>query len=128
MAALSSSPGASAWRPRQWRCHSGPHGGPGRTGGLRPQVVEGVWTLPEHRGRQVDPLDATCLHRGADPSGRAFWMNALQVSLGETAVANAFLTSDEYLQAHRDLAAYLTELYVDVLGRSLDTAAPGCSI
>jgi hypothetical protein len=62
-----------------------------QAGGPRPPVVEGVWTLPGHRGRQVDPLDATCLHRGADPSGRAFWMNALEVSLSETAVANAFL-------------------------------------
>jgi streptogramin lyase len=90
--------------------------------GTRLQVVQGVWASPEHRGRQVDQFYTTYLHRGADPAGRTFWTNALQGGLSETAVANAFLTSDEYLQGHRDPTAYLTGLYADVLGRSADAA------
>jgi hypothetical protein len=93
-----------------------------QAGGPRPQVVEGVWTLPEHRGRQLDLWDANCLHRGADASGRASCRNAPQVSLSETAVANAFLTSDDYFQAHRHLTTSLNGLYADVLGPSPDAA------
>jgi hypothetical protein len=92
------------------------------------QVFEGIGSSPDHRGGEVDQLYAPSLHRGADPSGRAVWMNALPGGLSETALADAFWTSGEYLQAYRDLAAYLTGLYADVLGPSLDTAAPGCSI
>ena len=66
----------------------------------------------------MDQFDATCLHRSADAAGRCSWVNALLAGLSETAVANAFLTSDEYFQAHRDR----TGPYVDVLGRSPDAA------
>jgi hypothetical protein len=45
-------------------------------------------------------------------------MNALPGGLSDTAVANAFLASDEYFQAHRDL----TGLNADMLGRSPDAA------
>src|SRR5262249_3488243 len=61
-----------------------------QAGGTRLQVVQGVWTSPEHRGRQVDQFYTPYLHRGADPAGRTFWMNALMEGLSETAVANAF--------------------------------------
>jgi sugar lactone lactonase YvrE len=93
-----------------------------QAGATRLQVVQGIWISPEHRGRQVDQLYAAYLHRGADPSGRAFWMNALQGGLSETDVANAFMASDEYLQAHGDLTGYLTGLYADALGRSPSAA------
>src|SRR5262249_54342855 len=85
-------------------------------------AVQGVWNSPEYRGREVDQLYAAYLHREADPSGRAFWVNALQGGLSEANVASAFLASDEYLQAHRDLPSYLAGLYADVLGRSADAA------
>jgi hypothetical protein len=49
-------------------------------------------------------------------------MNGLLHGLSETAVADAFLASDKYLPAHRDLPAYLTGLFADVLGRSPDAA------
>jgi MBG domain (YGX type)/Domain of unknown function (DUF4214) len=93
-----------------------------QAGGTRLQVVQGFWTSPEHRGRQVDQLYATYLHREADPSGRAFWVNVLLSGGSETAVADAFLTSEEYRQAHADTTAYLTGLYADVLGRAPDAA------
>jgi hypothetical protein len=93
-----------------------------QAGATRLQVVQGVWASAEHRGREVDELHAAYLHRGADPTGRAFWMNALQEGLSESDVASAFMTSDEYLQAHGDLTAYLTGLYADVLGRSASAA------
>jgi hypothetical protein len=91
-----------------------------QAGGTPLQGVQGVWTSPAHRGRQVDQFSGASLHLGADASGRTFWMNALQDGMSETDVANAFLASDEYLQAHRDLATYLTGLSVDGLGRSPD--------
>jgi hypothetical protein len=47
-------------------------------------------------------------------------MDALQGGLSDTAVANAFLTSDGYLQAHRDLTTDLTGLCADGLGRCPD--------
>jgi hypothetical protein len=93
-----------------------------QAGGTRPQVVEGVWTSPGHRGRQADQFGASSLHRAADVAGRNSGVNALLGGLSETAVANAFLASDEYFQAHRDLTTYLTRLYLEVLGRSPDAA------
>jgi hypothetical protein len=85
-------------------------------------ITYGTPLGPTQLDATADAWDAACLHRGAHPSGRAFRRNAPQVSLSETAVANAFLTSDDYFQAHRHLTTSLNGLYADVLGRSPDAA------
>jgi hypothetical protein len=71
---------------------------------------------------EVDPFYSTYLHRAADAVGRAFWVNELLGGLSEEAVAEGFLTSAEYQQAHAGTAAYLTGLYADVLGRAPDAS------
>jgi hypothetical protein len=83
-------------------------------------VAEGFWDSAEHRGLQVDQFYATYLHRAADAGGRAFWVSALAGGMGEEQVAEGFLTSAEYRQAHASPAAYLSGLYADVLGRTPD--------
>jgi hypothetical protein len=68
----------------------------------------------------VDSYYATYLHRAADPAGRAAWIDAFQAGLSETDVAQAFLTSAEYVAEHPDAAALVDGLYADVLGHAGD--------
>ena len=70
----------------------------------------------------MDQFYSTYLHRAADALGRAFWVNDLLGGLSESQVAEGFLTSAEYQQAHAGTTAYLFGLYADVLGRTPDPA------
>src|SRR5262249_18731643 len=90
------------------------------SGASRQQVAAGFWESAEHRGIQVDGFYATFLHRAAELTGRAGWVNALLAGMREEVVAHAFLTSPEYLAAHADMLAYIQGVYHDVLGRAAD--------
>jgi hypothetical protein len=82
------------------------------------QVALEIWRSPEHRGIQVDSFYQLFLGRAADATGRAFWVNQLlSGTLSELGVAANFLTSAEYLATHNTPTAYITGLYLDILGR-----------
>jgi hypothetical protein len=90
------------------------------TGTARAQVVAALWNSAEHRGLEVDGLYAKYLHRAADPAGRAAWIRALRGGMGEDEVTRRLLTSKEFSRSHAAPAAFVTALYVDMLGRTPD--------
>jgi hypothetical protein len=49
----------------------------------------------ESRGRRVDDLYQRVLGRGADPAGRAFWVEQL-LRLDDVALASHLASSDEF--------------------------------
>jgi hypothetical protein len=83
------------------------------------QVATGFWQSPEHRGVEVDTYYQTFLNRTADAAGRAFWVNQLTSgAMGELNVEFSFMTSVEFINAHPNPGAFVTALYVDLLGRA----------
>lgn len=90
--------------------------------GLSPLVVaSAVWESAEHRGLQVNNLYMTYLHQAPDAVGRALWINALVGgAANETTLAVALLSSGAYAATHASTEAFLTGLYMDVLGRAPD--------
>jgi hypothetical protein len=90
-------------------------------GASHDQVAQAMWESPEHRGMQVDQYYEGFLHRPADASGRTYWITAFQAGASEADVQTAFLLSPEYQAAHASDAAYLSGLYNDLLGRSIDS-------
>src|SRR5579871_1837398 len=93
-----------------------------QNGASRVQIVEVIWTSPEHRGLEVDRLYETFLHRNADAAGRTSWMNALLGGASEMDVARALIASPEFQAAHPDDTSYVTALYGMILGRTPSTA------
>jgi hypothetical protein len=87
--------------------------------GLNNQAVATqIWDSPEHRGDEVDFFYQTFLHRSADAGGRAFWVNELlSGQMNEQGVELGFLFSPEFVATHSTPAAYITTVYIDVLGR-----------
>lgn len=92
-------------------------------GGLNNQAVATqIWDSPEHRGDEVDSYYETFLHRSADASGRAHWVNLfLNGTLNEQGVELGFLDSPEYVAAHGTPAAFISGLFLDILARSPTT-------
>jgi hypothetical protein len=81
-------------------------------------VASQIWGSPEHRGIEVDFFYQTLLHRSADAGGRAFWVNELlSGAQNEQGVIIGFLFSPEFVAAHSTPAAYVSTLYIDILGR-----------
>lgn len=82
------------------------------------EVAQNFWRSPEHRGLQVDDYFQDLLGRAPDANGRAFWVNnLLGGTLNELGVQAGILGSIEYVAAHSTPAAYVTGVYLDVLGR-----------
>jgi hypothetical protein len=86
----------------------------------RTAVAQAIWESPEHRGQEVDRYYALYLHRVADPVGRAAFVNAFLSGASELDIQRAILESGEYQAAHPTDSAFLSGLYVDVLGRGAD--------
>lgn len=83
------------------------------------QVATGFWQSAEHRGVEVDTYYQTFLNRAADAAGRAFWINQLTSgAMTELNVEFSFMTSVEFVNIHPNPGAFVTALYVDLLGRS----------
>jgi hypothetical protein len=81
-------------------------------------VAKDFWESPEHRGIQVDFFYQTYLHRAADADGRAHWVNEfMNGDLTELPMAAVFLNSQEYLNNHSTPNAFISGLYLDILGR-----------
>jgi len=82
------------------------------------QVANEFWVSPEHRGVEVDAYFQQFLHRSADPSGRAHWINEMvNNGVGELQVAFDFLVSNEFVANHNTPQAYVTGVYLTVLAR-----------
>jgi hypothetical protein len=88
----------------------------------RDQVAGAVWDSAEHRGLEVDSYYRNLLHRPPDAAGRLLWVEAFLSGLSEDQVEQGFLLSPEYQAAHAGDTAFLTGLYLDVLGRQPDAA------
>jgi Domain of unknown function (DUF4214) len=89
--------------------------------GMTGQKVAGYFNNSlEHRQDQVHAYYEEFLHRAPDPTS-AFWVNSLMAGVSEEKVVEAFLDSSEYQTAHQDSTTFITDLYLDVLGRQGDT-------
>src|SRR5262249_46226769 len=87
-------------------------------GASRQQVVQAIYNSAEHRGIQVADDYANILGRAVDPTGKAAWVSALvNGQISEQGLQFRLLTSAEYLNSHNTPAAYITGVYLDVLGR-----------
>lgn len=90
-------------------------------GNSRTVVARAFWNSDEHRGHQIDEWYVTFLGRPADPAGRAGWVAAMQGGLDELDVISRFLTSPEYLGRKSENEAFVSDLYLDLLGREADS-------
>ena len=93
------------------------------TGGVktRAAVAQEIINTDEYRGLDVDRVFVKYLRRTSDPSGRAYWINALR---GGRALwrfrAQLFGSNEYFTKAGGTNAAYVTKAYDDVLGRNPD--------
>lgn len=93
------------------------------TGGTtsRAAVAQGVINTDEYRGLDVDRVFVKYLRRTSDPSGRAYWVNALR---GGRALwrfrAQLFGSNEYFTKAGSTNGAYVAKAYNDVLGRNPD--------
>jgi hypothetical protein len=82
----------------------------------RQQVAVGFLNSLEHRQDEVASYYQNFLHRVTDPSS-SFWVDKLQSGVSEEVVVEAILDSQEYQGAHLDANSFISDLYIDVLGR-----------
>ena len=86
------------------------------------QVVQGLQASEEYRARIVEQTYLKFLHRASDPAGRAFWIAFLGTGGNQRFMEALFIASDEYftMRSGGTNDGFLTALYGDVLGRSVD--------
>ncbi len=91
------------------------------TGGdeRRTAVARTMLFSPEGAGNEVDRAYDDLLGRGAEPGGRAFWTEYLQTR-PVTELRTNILASPERFEGAGSPAAWITELYQELLGRSPD--------
>ncbi len=82
------------------------------------KVVNGFLATPEHYADEVEQLYSTYLHRGADPTGLAFWTKLLTQGVDTRQLVVDFLLSAEYQGLHADDTSFVQALYHDVLARA----------
>ena len=87
----------------------------------RAGLVDQIMALDAYRGYDVDRVFLTFLRRGADPSGKAYWINAIKNGRPLWRFRAQLFGSNEYFtKAGGTNAAYLAKAYTDVLGRAPD--------
>ena len=86
-----------------------------------PEVAADFVNSQEHRQDEVVAYYKEFLDRSPDATS-GYWVNALMSGASEEAVAEAFLDSPEYQAAHADSTSFVTDLYIDVLGRQGDSS------
>src|SRR6266550_4466381 len=87
----------------------------------RVEVVSAIEGNVEFRVDQVEQAYQRFLHRPADKQGSSSFVSFLAGGGTEQQLAATLLASPEYLATHGGTAAsFLTALYHDVLGRSVD--------
>lgn len=90
------------------------------SGMSRLQLVSLLWNSAEHRAFQVDQDYTEFLHRAPSDAERSHWAALLMSGVNETAVADAFLHSPEFLSDAPDTGSFIEALFQDVLGRPVD--------
>jgi len=91
-------------------------------GASRSQVVRGIISSAEYRGRVVDHFYQALLGREADEAGRAGHLAFLMNGGTEEELAVKFLTSGEYQAKYPDNASFVASLYDRLLCRGVSEA------
>ena len=87
----------------------------------RAGFVDDLMALDAYRGYDVDRAFLKFLGRGADPSGRTYWINSIGHGKALWRFRAQLFGSNEYFtKAGGTNAAYITKAYTDVLGRTPD--------
>jgi uncharacterized repeat protein (TIGR01451 family) len=94
-----------------------------RGGGSLSQVVSALWNSDEHRGLEVDHFYQAFFGQNPDPGGRAYWVGVFDSGAGETAVARMLLSSPAFQALHPNDGDFITTLYSDLLGRTVDAGS-----
>ena len=83
------------------------------------QVATGIWDSAEHRGIEVANYYELYLGRAPDAAGLSFWVNRfLSGQDNELTMEAQFITSPEFILNNNSASAYVTALYIDILGRT----------
>lgn len=83
------------------------------------QVATDIWQSPEHRGIEVSNYYELYLGRAPDAGGLSFWVNRfLSGQDNELSMEAQFVTTPEYIALHNSASAYITGLYLNILGRT----------
>jgi hypothetical protein len=93
-------------------------------GQTREQVAYGIINSPEHRSLQVGAYYQTLLNRAPDAGAQA-WVDLLRNGGGEAAVVAGILASPEYQQLHPDNAAFVNQVFLNLLGRGASSYEMG---
>lgn len=93
------------------------------SGLARFDFVRLLWDSAEHRAQQVQADYNEFLHRSASQADVNHWVSVFQEGASETAVADAFMQSPEYLYAHADNSGFVQEVFQDLLGRPADAGS-----
>jgi subtilisin family serine protease len=94
-----------------------------QTGLARYDFVRMLWDSAEHRAQQVAADYQEFLHRSASAADINHWVGVFETGASETAVAGAFMYSNEYLYSHADNAGFVQEVFQDLLGRQADAGS-----
>jgi hypothetical protein len=88
----------------------------------RAQVALGIENSLEHQTAEVQGLYSRYLHRSAEPGGLTSWTAFLQAGGTLEQLEASIVGSPEYFQVRGGSSnnGYLTALYQDILGRSVD--------
>jgi subtilisin family serine protease len=84
------------------------------------QFVQLLWDSTEHRSQQIEADYNQFLRRSPNQAEVSGWLAAFQQGASETAVADAFLYSAEFLNSESDNASFIQTVFQDLLGRSVD--------
>jgi len=89
--------------------------------GERFALTTGLSRSDEWAGRQIDELYRTVFGRGADSSGRSYWLSQVQRGMRMEQIAAQLYGSAEYFNAAgRTNEGFVDELYRDLMGRESD--------
>lgn len=87
----------------------------------RKSLTSALSVSSEWAGVQIDDLYERVLDRDPDPTGRAHWLSRIRQGKQLEDIAPGFYGSTEYFNnVGRTNAKFVTQLYVDILGRQPD--------
>src|SRR5262249_15942322 len=91
-----------------------------RAGGSLGQVVQSLGGSDGHPRPPADTLYRAFFNQSPDPGGRAFWVGVFRSGAGEMDVIHMMLASSAYQALHAADADFISALFGDVLGRTVD--------
>jgi hypothetical protein len=83
-------------------------------------IVQFIMQSPEYQSAQVEQLYKQWLGRPADAAGLAAWLQFLAAGHSLDDVRAGILSSQEFFADTGSTAAFVSALYVDLLGRQAD--------